>query len=57
MSAAEEDLQFLPGPLEDAPDFLPPAPGSGPSGATRVDDRTQAEASFHAAPETAPMAA
>lgn len=44
-SASEEDLWFLPGPLEDEPDFLPPGPRSEPSEATLVDGWKQAEAS------------
>jgi len=41
--APEEDLWFLPGPLEDEPDYLPPWPRSDQSEAMRVDDRKQAE--------------
>ncbi|MCC5968100.1 MAG: hypothetical protein JJU24_18450 [Natronohydrobacter sp.] len=41
-------LWFLPGPLEDEPDFLPPGPRSDPSEATLVDDWKQAEAGLAA---------
>jgi len=48
ISAPEEDLWFLPGPLEDEPDFLPPGPRSDPSEVTLVDDWKQAEAGLAA---------
>lgn len=44
----EEDLWFLPGPIEDEPDFLPPGPRAEPDEASIVADWRRAEAG-HAA--------
>lgn len=41
---SEEDLWFLPGPIEDQPDDLPPGPRAEPSETAIVDDWRKAEA-------------
>lgn len=46
--AHEEDLWFLPGPLEEEPDDLPPGPRAEPSDTAVVDDWAKAEG-VHAA--------
>ncbi|MGP9792080.1 hypothetical protein [Roseinatronobacter sp. NSM] len=46
--ASEDDLWFLPGPLEDEPDYLPPGPRAEPREAEALDDWRKAEAG-HAA--------
>jgi len=42
--ADESDLWFLPGPLEEDPDDLPPGPRADPSEGSVIDDWAQAEA-------------
>lgn len=42
---SEQDLWFLPGPMEEEPDYLPPGPLAEPREAAVVDDWIQAEAS------------
>ena len=44
----EEDLWFLPGPLEEEPDDLPPGPRAEPPDTTVIEDWAKAE-SVHAA--------
>jgi len=46
--AHEDDLWFLPGPLEEEPDDLPPGPRAEPSDTAVIDDWAKAEAA-HAA--------
>lgn len=45
---AEEDLWFLPGPIEDAPDLRPPGPRLDPGEAAILDAWTRAEAGLAA---------
>ena len=42
---SEQDLWFLPGPMEEEPDYLPPGPRAEPGEAAVVNDWIQAEAS------------
>ena len=42
--ASEDDLWFLPGPMEEEPDFLPPGPRAEPRETAVVDDWFKAEA-------------
>ena len=42
--ASEDDLWFLPGPMEVEPDYLPPGPIAGPSETSVVADWALAEA-------------
>ena len=42
--ASEDDLWFLPGPMEEEPDYLPPGPRAEPSETSVVADWAQAEA-------------
>lgn len=42
---AEDDLWFLPGPMEEEPDYLPPGPKAEPHENAVLDDWRQAEAS------------
>ncbi len=44
-SDPDKDLWFLPGPVEDEPDFLPPGPRAEPDETSLVDDWARAEAS------------
>ena len=46
--ASEDDLWFLPGPMEEEPDYLPPGPRAEPREAEVLDDWRMAEAA-HAA--------
>lgn len=46
--AHEEDLWFLPGPLDEEPDDLPPGPRAEPAETSVIDDWAKAEAA-HAA--------
>lgn len=46
--ASEDDLWFLPGPMEEEPDYLPPGPRAEPREAEALDDWRKAEAA-HAA--------
>jgi hypothetical protein len=46
--ASEDDLWFLPGPMEEEPDYLPPGPRAEPREAEVLDDWRKAEAG-HAA--------
>jgi hypothetical protein len=46
--ASEDDLWFLPGPMEEEPDYLPPGPRAEPREAEVLDDWRRAEAG-HAA--------
>lgn len=46
--ASEDDLWFLPGPMEEEPDYLPPGPRAEPCEAEVLDDWRKAEAG-HAA--------
>lgn len=46
--ASENDLWFLPGPMEEEPDYLPPGPRAEPREAEVLDDWRKAEAA-HAA--------
>ena len=46
--SSEDDLWFLPGPIEEEPDYLPPVPRAEPHEAEVLDDWRKAEAS-HAA--------
>ena len=46
--SSEEDLWFLPGPMEEEPDYLPPGPRAEPREAEVLDDWRKAEAG-HAA--------
>ena len=46
--SSEEDLWFLPGPMEEEPDYLPPGPRAEPREAEVLDDWRKAEAA-HAA--------
>ncbi|WP_189382719.1 hypothetical protein [Gemmobacter nanjingensis] len=46
--ASEDDLWFLPGPMEEEPDYLPPGPRAGPCETEVLDDWRKAEAG-HAA--------
>ncbi|MBM2323268.1 MULTISPECIES: hypothetical protein [Marivita] len=46
--ASENDLWFLPGPMEEEPDYLPPGPRAEPHEAEALDDWRKAEAA-HAA--------
>ena len=46
--SSEDDLWFLPGPMEEEPDFLPPGPRAEPREAEALDDWRKAEAG-HAA--------
>lgn len=41
---SETDLWFLPGPIEEKPDDLPPGPRSGPHETAVLDDWRRAEA-------------
>lgn len=41
---SEDDLWFLPGPMEEEPDHLPPGPRAETSERSTIDDWTQAEA-------------
>lgn len=41
--AHEEDLWFLPGPLEDEPDYLPPGPRAEPPDTAVIDIWAKAE--------------
>jgi hypothetical protein len=42
--ASEDDLWFLPGPMEDEPDYLPPGPRAAPRETAVFDDWHRAEA-------------
>ena len=42
--ASEDDLWFLPGPMEEAPDYLPPGPRAEPGGTGLCRDWQRAEA-------------
>ena len=42
--ASEDDLWFLPGPMEEEPDYLPPGPRAEPSETAILDDWRKAEA-------------
>ncbi len=42
--ASEDDLWFLPGPMEDEPDYLPPGPRTEPRETVVLDDWQRAEA-------------
>ncbi len=42
--ASEDDLWFLPGPVDEEPDYLPPGPRAEPRETEVVDDWVQAEA-------------
>ena len=42
--ASEDDLWFLPGPMEDEPDYLPPGPRAEPRETAVLDDWQRAEA-------------
>lgn len=42
--ASEDDLWFLPGPMEEEPDYLPPGPRAEPRETEVVNDWVQAEA-------------
>lgn len=42
--ASEDDLWFLPGPIEEEPDFLPPGPRAEPRETAALDDWRKAEA-------------
>lgn len=42
--ASEDDLWFLPGPMEDEPDYLPPGPRAEPRETEILDDWQRAEA-------------
>ena len=42
--ASEDDLWFLPGPMEDEPDYLPPGPRAAPHETAVFDDWQRAEA-------------
>ena len=44
VGAHEDDLWFLPGPLEEEPDDLPPGPRAEPSDIAVIDDWAKAEA-------------
>ena len=46
--SSEDDLWFLPGPMEEEPDYLPPGPRADPREAEVLDDWRKAEAG-HAA--------
>lgn len=46
--ASEDDLWFLPGPMEEEPDYLPPGPRAEPREAEALEDWRKAEA-VHAA--------
>ena len=46
--SSEDDLWFLPGPMEEEPDYLPPGPRAEPREAEALDDWRKAEAG-HAA--------
>ena len=46
--AHEDDLWFLPGPLEEEPDYLPPGPRAEPAETSAIEDWAKAEAA-HAA--------
>ena len=46
--ASEDDLWFLPGPMEEEPDYLPPGPRAEPCEAEVLEDWRKAEAG-HAA--------
>jgi hypothetical protein len=46
--AREDDLWFLPGPLEEEPDDLPPGPRAEPPDTAVIEDWTRAEG-LHAA--------
>ena len=46
--SSEDDLWFLPGPMEEEPDYLPPGPRAQPREAEALDDWRKAEAG-HAA--------
>ncbi len=45
---SEDDLWFLPGPLEEEADYLPPGPRAGPDESSVVGEWTSAEASLAA---------
>ena len=45
---SEDDLWFLPGPVEEEPDYLPPGPQAEPPDTSVIDDWTKAEGA-HAA--------
>ena len=42
--SSEDDLWFLPGPMEEEPDYLPPGPRAEPRDAEVLDDWRKAEA-------------
>ena len=42
--SSEDDLWFLPGPMEEEPDYLPPGPRADPREAEVLDDWRKAEA-------------
>jgi len=42
--ASEDDLWFLPGPVEEEPDYLPPGPRAEPPDTSVIDDWAKAEA-------------
>jgi hypothetical protein len=46
--SSEDDLWFLPGPMEEEPDYLPPGPRAEPCETEVLDDWRKAEAG-HAA--------
>lgn len=46
--SSEDDLWFLPGPMEEEPDYLPPGPRAEPREAEVLDDWRKAEASYAA---------
>ncbi|MFC6639634.1 hypothetical protein GV827_15860 [Sulfitobacter sp. JBTF-M27] len=46
--ASEDDLWFLPGPVEEEPDYLPPGPRAEPPDTSVIDDWRRAEASYAA---------
>ena len=53
--ASEDDLWFLPGPMEEEPDYLPPGPRAEPCEAEVLEDWRKAEAG-HAARLARPAA-
>ena len=46
--ASEKDLWFLPGPMEEERDFLPPGPGAAPRETSILADWAKAGAGFAA---------
>ena len=46
--SSEDDLWFLPGPMEEEPDYLPPGPRAEPREAEALDDWRKAEAGLAA---------